>query len=56
MEAVRRLNPAGVSPAPEIFWDVEGALKTVIKMIFCCFQLNNLLFHFFLRPPLMTKM
>ena len=29
MEAVRRLNPAAVNPAPVIFWDVEGNLKNV---------------------------
>jgi hypothetical protein len=28
IEAVRRLNPAGVNAAPQIFWDVEGSLKT----------------------------
>ena len=29
MLQVRRLNPAGVSTAPSIFWDVEGSLKNV---------------------------
>lgn len=29
LEALRRTNPAGVNTAPVIFWDVEGALKTV---------------------------
>ena len=28
VEAVRRSNPAGCVPAPGIFWDVEGNLKT----------------------------
>lgn len=28
MEALRRTNPAGVNTAPQIFWDVEGALRT----------------------------
>lgn len=29
VEAVRRLNPAGLNAAPLIFWDVEGSLKNV---------------------------
>ncbi|NDD93334.1 hypothetical protein EBZ37_14795, partial [bacterium] len=29
VEAVRRLSPAGLNPAPGIFWDVEGSLKNV---------------------------
>ena len=29
VEAVRRLNPAGLNAAPGIFWDVEGSLKNV---------------------------
>ena len=29
LEAARRLAPAGVNPAPVIFWDVEGNLKNV---------------------------
>ena len=29
IEAARRLAPAGVNPAPVIFWDVEGNLKNV---------------------------
>lgn len=29
VEAVRRLNPAGLNAAPVIFWDVEGSLKNV---------------------------
>ena len=29
VEAVRRLNPAGLNSAPLIFWDVEGSLKNV---------------------------
>jgi hypothetical protein len=28
VEALRRTNPASVTSAPNIFWDVEGALKT----------------------------
>lgn len=28
VEAVRRLNPAGLKTAPGAFWDVEGAIKT----------------------------
>ena len=28
MREVRRVNPAGVNTAPNIFWDVEGALKS----------------------------
>eukprot|EP01031_Cornospumella_fuschlensis_P041811 gene41811-51034_t len=28
LEALRKSNPAGVTPAPVIFWDVEGGLKT----------------------------
>ena len=35
MEALRKTNPAGVTTAPVIFWDVEGALKTVS----CLFEL-----------------
>jgi hypothetical protein len=32
MEALRRTNPAGVNTAPQIFWDVEGSLKTVLPL------------------------
>ena len=35
MEAVWRLNPAGLNTAPSIFWDVEGSIKTV-TCIFSC--------------------
>ena len=28
MREVRRVNPASVNTAPNIFWDVEGALKS----------------------------
>ncbi len=34
MKEVRRLNPAGVNTAPGIFWDVEGALKTVSNSLY----------------------
>lgn len=34
IEAVRRLNPAGTTAAPTIFWDVEGSLKTVREIVF----------------------
>ena len=43
VEAVRRLNPASLKTAPGAFWDVEGAIKTVIYMIFC----NNTFFLLF---------
>lgn len=39
MDALRRTNPAGVNTAPVIFWDVEGALKTVsLKLLFPAFK------------------
>ena len=33
MREVRRVNPAGVNTAPSTFWDVEGALKTVVVVV-----------------------
>ena len=30
IEAVRRINPAGLNSAPTIFWDVEGSLKNTV--------------------------
>jgi hypothetical protein len=32
-DAVRRINPASVNTAPNVFWDVEGSLKTVVSYL-----------------------
>jgi hypothetical protein len=33
-DAVRRINPASVNTAPNVFWDVEGSLKTVSCILY----------------------
>jgi hypothetical protein len=41
-DAVRRINPASVNTAPNVFWDVEGSLKTVSCDIICVFLTDSI--------------